>query len=244
MFELRLRRLRGVALCLLGGTLVFSTLVFSAGCDRGRASSSPPEKAASIDAECDDLPALSAEEEAMRVGNAPLEKRREPEGPVLTIPKHYSRLADVDLSEKVEERVGQLADAYFERTGKKLVITSGTRDPARQAKAMYKMLRLGADVLRLYRNKAAVREIKDAYDAGRLSHKRPEEIVESMYEVIRAQVDREVFISAHLRAGAVDVRNRTMSSTDKKAFRACVAELEGVSLLEETKPPHFHLQID
>jgi len=252
-----MRRARRQTLC-----IVAALAALSASCDRktdpltlpfagplaspgsAASASAGQKKLAAEDLDCDELPALTAEEEAMLSGEVPLERSRPASPPVISAPQHYTLLSDVALSEKVEERVGQIADAYFRRTGKTLVITSGTRDPAQQAKAMYKMLRLGADIVRLYRNKAAAREIKQAYDAGRAARKSAEQIVADMYELIRGQVAREVFISAHLRAGAVDVRNRGMSAAAKKALIACAAEVQGVYLLEETKPPHFHLQID
>ncbi|WP_156338350.1 hypothetical protein [Chondromyces crocatus] len=148
------------------------------------------------------------------------------------------------MPDDVAARMTQLDLAYFRRTGKHLTITSGTRDATRQAKAMYKMLELGADVLRLYRNKEAIREIKATYDTGRAARKPPEEIMTAMHDVIRRQIDRKVYLSAHLRAGAVDIRNRDMTAADKKAFLAIVAEAGGITALEETAPPHFHLEVD
>jgi hypothetical protein len=57
-------------------------------------------------------------------------------------------------------------------------------------------------------------------------------------------MDRGVFISAHLRAGAVDIRNRDMTVTEKRALVAAVSEVGGVTALEESRPPHYHLQVD
>jgi hypothetical protein len=148
----------------------------------------------------------------------------------------------VRLSGEVAAKVEALDRAFFKKTGAHLVVTSGTRDAIHQAKAMYKMIRLGADILELYKNKDAAGEIKQAYD--RAAGKPPEDIVAAMHAVIQAQLDRGVFISAHLRAGAVDIRNRTMSAAERRAFVKAVEELGGVTLLEESRPPHYHLQID
>jgi hypothetical protein len=136
----------------------------------------------------------------------------------------------------------QIDRAYFRKTGAHLVVTSGTRDPLRQAQAMYKMLRLGADILELYRNKAAAREVKQAFDAN--AAKPPEDAIGAIHAVLEAQIDRGVFISAHLRAGAVDIRNRTMSAAERRAFVKAVEEVGSTTLLEETKPPHYHLQLE
>ena len=71
-----------------------------------------------------------------------------------------------------------------------------------------------------------------------------EERVAALERVIRAQIDRGVFISAHLREGAVDIRNRDMTQAEKRAFLDGVDEVGGVLALEESRPPHYHLQID
>lgn len=158
--------------------------------------------------------------------------------------RRYVVLPGVDLAPAVEQKVAEIASAYHRRTGKELVVTSGTRDPARQAEAMHDLFRHGADVLGLYKDKTAAREIKGAYEEE-LSDEQPSEaVIAALERVIRAQVDRGVFISAHLREGAVDIRNRDMTPAEKRAFLDGVDEVGGVFALEESRPPHYHLQID
>lgn len=198
-----------------------------------------PKGVSAADLDCDDLPTLTAEELASLPFELSLQKPSRPEP---ATPPRFEALPDVVLRGPVVAKMNQLDEAYFRKTGEHIVITSGTRDAALQAKAMYKMIKLGADIVRLYRNKGAAREIKQAYDAG--VGKPVGEVVAAMHAVIQDQIDRGVFISAHLRAGAVDVRNRSMSAGDKKAFTKSAAEIGGVTLLEETKPPHFHLQVE
>jgi hypothetical protein len=115
--------------------------------------------------DCDDLPDLTAEEEGLGPMSPPrLEKSTtRADG----TPHQFSQLSDVVLARPVAEKVDEIDDAYFRRTGKHLTVTSGTRDAAEQARAMYKMMRLGGDPMRLYRNKEAAREIKRAYELGR-----------------------------------------------------------------------------
>jgi hypothetical protein len=200
------------------------------------------KKRAAPEPECDEeLPSLTPEELARPPFAPPRLERSSPRGGP---PSRFNVLPEVALADAVSDKVDAIDDAYFRRTGKHITVTSGTRDATRQAKAMYKMLRLGGDVLRLYRNKEAAREVKRAYDAGRAAGKAPDDVVASMYSVIQGQIARGVYISAHLRAGAVDIRSRDMSSAEKKAFAAAVAEAKGVTLLEESTPPHFHLQVD
>ncbi len=198
-----------------------------------------PRAAVALD--CDDLPHLSPEEAARPPFSPPRLERSTPRGGK---PPAWSALAEVTLPDPVADKVEAIDDAYARRTGKHVTVTSGTRDAARQAKAMYKMLRLGGDPIRLYRNKEAAREIKQAYDSARAAGKAPDDVVTAMHEVLKAQITRGVYISAHLRAGAVDIRSRDMSSSDKKAFVAAVNEAKGVTLLEESTPPHYHLQVD
>ncbi|WP_437667534.1 hypothetical protein [Sorangium sp. So ce1182] len=158
--------------------------------------------------------------------------------------RRYVLLPGIALAPAVEEKVAEIASAYFRRTGKELVITSGTRDPARQAEAMHELFRHGADVLGLYKDKAAAREIMSAYEEGLSTEQPPEALIAALEQVIRAQIDRGVFISAHLREGAVDIRNRDMTPAEKRAFLDGVEEVGGVLALEESRPPHYHLQID
>ncbi|XXY55156.1 hypothetical protein WME91_04800 [Sorangium sp. So ce269] len=158
--------------------------------------------------------------------------------------RRYVLLPGIALAPAVEEKVAEIASAYFRRTGKELVVTSGTRDPARQAEAMLELFRHGADVLGLYKDKAAAREIMSAYEEGLSTEQPPEALIAALEQVIRAQIDRGVFISAHLREGAVDIRNRDMTRAEKRAFLDGVEEVGGVLALEESRPPHYHLQID
>jgi len=156
----------------------------------------------------------------------------------------FTMLPGVTLPAVVKEKMTRLADIYWRRTGKALVVTSGTRDAASQAEAMHELFRLGADVTSLYRNKMALGEIKRAYDEARSSARPTSAVIAAMTEVIRRQMDRGIFISAHLRAGAVDIRNRDMTTSEKRALIEAVGEVDGVTALEESRPPHYHLQVD
>jgi hypothetical protein len=153
-------------------------------------------------------------------------------------------LAGVDLSATVENKLARIAAGYFARTGKRLVCTSGTRDPDSQAAAIYDLLRLGADVVRLYRHKEAARELVDLFVAGRNARKAPADVTSELAAAIRRQMDRGIFISAHLAERAVDVRNRDMTAVERRVFVEEVSKAGGVRLLEERVPPHFHLQLD
>ena len=69
-------------------------------------------------------------------------------------------------------------------------------------------------------------------------------IVSSIASAIRGQIKKGVFISAHLKAGAADVRSTNMSASEKRAFVDAVREAGGFDVMFESTPPHFHLQLD
>ena len=156
----------------------------------------------------------------------------------------YEILPEVTLAPDVERKVALIAESYRRRTGKTLVLTSGTRDVARQAEAMHELLRLGADLSRIYKNRDAVKEVTAAYQRARAERRPPRAAIEAVAAVLREQMQRGVYVSAHLRAGAVDVRSRGMSASDKRAFVAGVEEVGGAEVIEEVTPPHFHVELE
>ncbi|HEY0100541.1 MAG TPA: peptidoglycan-binding protein [Pyrinomonadaceae bacterium] len=154
---------------------------------------------------------------------------------------HFTVDNGVRLSDAARERVGRIADEYFRRTGKNLRVTDGTRTAHDQARQIYNKIQLNDTGI--YRNQTALAEIRRAYDAGVRAGKSRAEIINDMSAVIQGQVDRGVYISRHLRAGAVDISVRGMTAADEREFRASVAASSaGTSVLRETRPPHFHLQ--
>ncbi|MFO0553781.1 MAG: hypothetical protein U0271_35685 [Polyangiaceae bacterium] len=156
----------------------------------------------------------------------------------------FEALENVTLSNKVVEKLNAIAHEFSKKTGKTFVVTSGTRAAAEQAGLIYEKLEAGEDLLKLYKDKTAAGELIRAYESGRRGKKSKSEIVSDIAATIRAQMKRGVFISAHLKAGAADVRSSSMSATEKRAFMESVVGAGGVSLLMEATPPHFHLQLD
>ena len=154
---------------------------------------------------------------------------------------HFSVDDGVRLSDNARERVGLIADEYFRRTGKNLRVTDGTRTAHDQARQIYNKIQLNDTGI--YRNRTALAEIRRAYDAGVRAGKSRDQIINDMSEVIQGQVNRGVYISRHLRAGAVDISVRGMTAADERAFRASVAAATpDTEVLRETAPHHFHLQ--
>jgi hypothetical protein len=149
----------------------------------------------------------------------------------------FEVLTDVSLSQLVAEK-------FMKKTGRTFVVTSGTRDPVTQAELIYDKLSAGDDIMKLYKDKAAVAELITIYNAGQSAKRSRATVVASIAAAIRAQIKKGVFISAHLKAGAADVRSTTMSPADKRAFVDAVREAGGFDVMFESTPPHFHLQLD
>lgn len=155
----------------------------------------------------------------------------------------FEILDNVSLSNKVEEKLSSVADKFHKKTGKTFVVTSGTRDPDNQALLIYVKLEAGEDLLKLYKDKSAVMELVRVYESSREEKKSKSSTVSRIATTIRAQMKRGIYISAHLRAGAADVRSSNMSPEEKRTF-AELARDAGLSVMLEATPPHFHLQMD
>lgn len=155
---------------------------------------------------------------------------------------HYTLEEGVELGARMESVLGRIAREFHRRTGRGIVITSGTRSSRDQAEAMYDKLRLGQRLTSLYRDYDAASEIQDAYRAHRRRGRGA--CVAAMARVIDGQVRRGLYISRHLHASAADVRSRDMSRRERRVFEEVVRGIPEVELLAEGVPPHFHLQLD
>lgn len=154
----------------------------------------------------------------------------------------YKVNRDVELDKRSEKVVARIADRFWAETGKMLVVTSGTRGPERQAAALYDKRTAGGRIVGLYRDRKAAQDIEDAYQKGVRRGEQRKQVIARMARVLSRQVAGGTYISAHMRSNAVDVRSRTMTGSDKVAFRrACRAE--SVKVLQEARPPHFHLTL-
>ena len=139
------------------------------------------------------------------------------------------------MTDALRPRLQQLADAYFQRTGGNLHITSGYRPPARQAAAMYDLIvnRGEAHVRNLYRDKTAVDQILNAYRNNRGNRTGA---ISAMTRTIENQVGNGTYISSHLRSRALDVS----ISTNLSVLREVVGQMGG-SVLNEGD--HYHIQL-
>lgn len=142
---------------------------------------------------------------------------------------------------RVEKKLAQVAENAQNLIGRKIVVTSGTRTPTKQAVAMRTKMSLGENLRGLYANKRAIGEVLWAAHVAKATHQSP---VDAMANAIAGQVQNGVFISNHLREGAVDIRTRDLSHTERQAVLQAVNMVPGVRAMNEDTPPHFHLDID
>ncbi len=154
--------------------------------------------------------------------------------------KAYELKSGVVLISKIEAKVKRIADSYYAKAKKKITVTSGTRSAKAQAKAMYGKLAAGGS-MSIYKDKASAKEVKKAYSEGKKAEESKGQIVKRMAKVIEGQVKKGKYLSKHLRAGAIDVRSRDMSSKEKEYFKQAIKGVAKSFILEK-KPPHWHLQ--
>ena len=154
--------------------------------------------------------------------------------------ENYTLESDVDLPLDVKKKVKEIADAYHTATQKKLVVTSGARTSQSQAEAMYTKM-AGGDALAVYANQSAAQKIRSIYDEGVKANTSKSALIEEIKSEIDSQISQGIYISKHLKQGAVDIRSRDMSNDEKKQLKEAAKNVASTVILE-TIPPHFHLQ--
>lgn len=149
--------------------------------------------------------------------------------------------AGVIVSIDIKAKIKKIADKYHTATKKDIVVTSGTRASESQASAMYGKLS-GGDTLSVYKDQVSAQAIKTAYDEAVAAKKNKTQVISAIKTVINGQIKKGVYISKHLKQGAVDVRSRDMSAGEKAKFKEA-AKGTATTIILEVVPPHFHLQL-
>jgi hypothetical protein len=163
-------------------------------------------------------------------------------------PSPYYTIDDgIVLSTEAIGMLDKIGVEYFKRIGKKFNVNSGTRTPYRQAAAMY--VKYAKDkALSEYGGGAAIKEILAAIKTAQSVGKNSQGVVQAMADTIQSQVDRGIYISSHLKAGALDIAIvaspgvSAMTKAEKKAMIEIAAKVTGGKAFEETNPPHIHIQ--
>jgi hypothetical protein len=157
------------------------------------------------------------------------------------MPGHFTKKSSaVVLTPALERVADEIADAFFAQTRKNIVVTDGVRTAAQQAAQVFAKIR--ANDLSIYLNQTAAQEIKRAHDVAVKAGKTRAEVLKAMTAVIEGQIERKEFISKHLTRKAFDVRSNDMTAAHKRIFKQVVQDI-GVPMLDEAKPPHFHIQL-
>lgn len=154
--------------------------------------------------------------------------------------ENYKTENGVELSLDVKKKVKKIADSYFDLAKKEIVVTSGTRSSQSQAEAMHTKL-AGGDDLAVYSSQEAAQQIKKIYDEGVKNKSKKSDVIDKIKAEIDGQIEKGLYISMHLKKGAIDVRSRDMSNAQKEHFKAAAKDV-AVTVILETTPPHFHLQ--
>ena len=162
-------------------------------------------------------------------------------GPGLRGPAWIAR-GNIELTPELRTAIDAVARVYREKTKRRLEVTSGYRPAPRQAAAMYAKLKAGGS-LAIYRNRRLVDPIIAAYREGRRKKWKREKVIAAMTEVLTAQVARGEHISRHLEGRAFDVRSVGLSKGQRAALMAALAEVGGMRVIHESKPPHYHIEI-
>jgi hypothetical protein len=157
--------------------------------------------------------------------------------------RHYEVQPDILITPASEEVVNRIGNAFHKKTGLGVTVTSGTRTPRRQADAMLTKAQVGGNLRAEYRNKEAVDEIIAARKSAQ--GKPRAEVVNAMAAAIEKQMARGVYISNHLKSGAVDLKTNNLSAKNKAKLIETARSVPGVTrVLDESKPPHLHLDVN
>jgi hypothetical protein len=127
-------------------------------------------------------------------------KDKFPTPPVIRF-RHNAGLA---LPAEVVSKANALSEAVQAATGHQIHVTSGYRDPMRQAAAMYG--NYADNSSSRYKNPRAAAEVRAAFDDGRRRGLSRGQTVIAMADVMTNQIKRGVNLSRHMQSGAIDIK--------------------------------------
>lgn len=149
---------------------------------------------------------------------------------------------EVVLNDTIRGKLDAVAARVFKASRHRLHVTSGVRTPRSQARAMYNKLRAGGS-LGIYMRQDLVKPIHAAWREGRRKKWKADRTVEAMAAVLARQVAAGHYLSRHLSGRGFDLRSVGMPRKARSALYRAVREVGGLSIIEERRPPHFHLEI-
>ncbi|HJR55094.1 MAG TPA: hypothetical protein VJ798_00820 [Rhizomicrobium sp.] len=155
----------------------------------------------------------------------------------LHAPARWSaRDSTVNLSEEMASKADAIARHFHDRTGKNLVVNSGFRTPAAQARAMYEKFALGDTTTYVG---PSGKEVRAIYDEAIAAKRGRDAALESMVAKIAEQLANGRPVSKHLLERAIDFGTKEMTKAEVKLLQDAIRQQGGVPLYEG-KPPHLH----
>jgi hypothetical protein len=151
-------------------------------------------------------------------------------------PRWSASDASVTLSDAMRQKADAIARQFHDGTGKSLVVNSGLRTPAGQARAMYEKFAQGDTAT--YTGPSG-REVRAIYDAALGAKKGRGEAEASMAAKIAEQLANGRPVSKHLLNRGIDFRTWGMTEPEVKLLQDAIRQNAGESLYEG-KPPHLH----
>jgi hypothetical protein len=149
---------------------------------------------------------------------------------------------DVDVPNHLRPRLSELADRYYEATGKKLTVTDGVRTAQDQAQRVLERIEDKGmeDTLTFYRDSEGIKRVVEAYGSQETAEGR----LEAMAKVIKERAEQGKYLSNHLPGNSLDIRSNDMTSDETKVFKRLFDGREGIELSDHTLRgvhPHYHL---
>jgi len=154
------------------------------------------------------------------------------------IPQRHWSIKDssVILSPEMEGKVGPVAQEFYDRTGRDLIVNDGYRTPADQAQRMYDKFKDGDKTTYVG---PLGREIRSIYNTGIAAGTDKAAILNRIGSKIGEQMTNGHLVSQHLVNQAVDFRDRDLTAPQKGILGGIIRSNAGIALPEGI-PRHTH----
>lgn len=155
------------------------------------------------------------------------------------IPQRHWSIIDnsVILSPDMEGKVGPVAQQFYDRTARDLVVTDGYRTPADQAQRMFDKFKKGDNGVYVG---PSGREIRSIYDAGIASGADKSAILRKMGFKIGEQLTNGHPVSRHLEDQGVDFQDKYLTPQQRSILGGIIRDNAGIPLSEGI-PRHMHV---
>jgi hypothetical protein len=151
--------------------------------------------------------------------------------------RHWSvKDSSVILSPEMEGKIDPVAQEFYDRTARDLVVTDGHRTPADQAQRMYDKFAKGDKTTYVG---PSGREIRSIYDTGMAGGMDKVTILNNMSSKIGEQMTNGHFVSKHLQDRAVDFQDMYLTPQQRDILGSIIRSNAGIALPEGI-PRHTH----